>query len=97
MVVARRRASMRWITKPFDKDELRPGWDVGVRVVRLQIRLAERIHEPAGSAPPRQPAQRHDPDLRSVQANSRRLELLAAGGKIHRQEHRWQIHPRTLP
>ena len=34
-----------YVTKPFNKDELRARVDVGVRVIQLQIRLAERIHE----------------------------------------------------
>jgi len=34
-----------YVTKPFDKDELTARVDVGVRVIHLQIRLAERIHE----------------------------------------------------
>jgi DNA-binding response OmpR family regulator len=34
-----------YVTKPFDKDELRARVDVGVRVIQLQIRLAARISE----------------------------------------------------
>jgi len=34
-----------YVIKPFDKDELRARVDVGVRVIQLQIRLAERIQE----------------------------------------------------
>jgi DNA-binding response OmpR family regulator len=34
-----------YVTKPFDKDELRARVDVGVRMIQLQIRLADRIRE----------------------------------------------------
>jgi phosphoserine phosphatase RsbU/P len=34
-----------YVTKPFDKDELRARVDVGVRMIQLQIRLADRISE----------------------------------------------------
>ena len=34
-----------YVIKPFDKDELRARVNVGVRVVQLQIRLADRIRE----------------------------------------------------
>ena len=34
-----------YVIKPFDKDELRARVNVGVRVIQLQIRLAERIDE----------------------------------------------------
>jgi sigma-B regulation protein RsbU (phosphoserine phosphatase) len=34
-----------YVTKPFDKDELRARVEVGVRMIQLQIRLADRIRE----------------------------------------------------
>ena len=34
-----------YVTKPFDKDELRARVEVGVRMIQLQIRLADRISE----------------------------------------------------
>jgi phosphoserine phosphatase RsbU/P len=34
-----------YVTKPFDKDELRARVEVGVRMIQLQVRLADRISE----------------------------------------------------
>ena len=34
-----------YVTKPFDKDELRARVEVGVRIIQLQVRLADRISE----------------------------------------------------
>jgi sigma-B regulation protein RsbU (phosphoserine phosphatase) len=34
-----------YVTKPFDKDELRARVQVGVRMIQLQLRLADRISE----------------------------------------------------
>ena len=86
-----------YVTKPFDKDELRARVEVGVRVIQLQIRLADRIRE-------LQEALAHVNQLKGI------IPICAQCKKIRDDQNYWQrvekyiaknvdakIHPRALP
>ena len=84
-----------YITKPFDRDELKARINVGIRVVELvALRPRPRIRRRARQ---RSPAPGHVADLRLVQENSRRPELLAPGGDLHRLTLGGPFQPRHLP
>ena len=64
-----------YIIKPFDPEELRARVAVGVRVLGLQQKLAERVDGAADGAIERQAAARAAADLQLLQAHPRRRSV----------------------
>ena len=86
-----------YITKPFDREELRARLRAGCRIVELQSSLAERMAELEESAARIKQLQRAVADVRLVQESPRRSELLARGRVLRRVALRGPVYSRDLP
>ena len=86
-----------YIKKPFDWNELRARLRIGSRIVSLQHALAARVSDLQQALCGRQAARRPAPDLRVLQADSRRRRLLEADRAVPERVLRGAVQPRHLP
>ena len=86
-----------YVTKPFDRQELRSRLRVGERILSLQQGTAEP-RPGTGSGPrPGEGIEGIAPDLLLLQGGAGRSELLAPGGNVHHGALGGPVQPRHLP
>jgi PleD family two-component response regulator len=72
-----------FLSKPLDRE-----------VISMRLRVADRILDYTRADPY---SERFTSDLHVLQKDTRRRQLLAAGGELHPRTHRQQLQPWNLP